>query len=110
MKKKSSKPVILLTLLYFITAALFMLGYVSIKLNCEMLTKKKILAQEELSSKKNWKLNLTAQKQSLISEERILNIARSELGMVKQENPLFVLSVDKEKIKFISQEVNEKYE
>lgn len=108
--KKSSKPVILLTLFYFITAALFMLGYVGIKLNCEILTKKKVLAQEELSNKKNWKLNLTAQKQSLIGEERILNIARDDLGMVKQDNPILVLSVDKEKIETISQEVIDKYE
>lgn len=108
--KKSSKPVILLTLFYFITVALFMLGYVGIKLNCEILTKKKVLAQEELSNKKNRMLNLTAQKQSLIGEERILNIARDDLGMVKQDNPILVLSVDKEKIETISQEVIDKYE
>jgi cell division protein FtsL len=108
--KKSSKPAILFVMFYFAVATLFVLGYVGIKLNCEGLTKKKVLAEEELADKKNWKLNLTAEKQSLIGEERIVKIAEEELGMVKESNPILVLTVDKEKIDKISKEIKDKYE
>jgi cell division protein FtsL len=107
--KKSSKPVLLLILIYIIATTIFILGYISVKLKCEALTKQKVLAREELENKKNWKLNLTAQFQSLISEDRIVPIAE-ELGMVKPTEPPVIIYVDKNKIEEISKIIKDKYE
>jgi cell division protein FtsB len=108
--KKSVKPILLLALVYIITITLFILGYISVKLKCEELTKQKVLAEEELENKKNWKLNLTAQYQSLTSEDRIAPIAEDELGMIKPAEPPLVLYVDKNKIEEISKIIKDKYE
>ena len=48
--KKSAKPLILFSLFYMITITLFILGYVGIKLNCEELTKQKVLAEQEIEN------------------------------------------------------------
>ena len=39
--KKSSKPLIAVVVLFLVTVAILVLGYVSIKLKCEMMTKAK---------------------------------------------------------------------
>ena len=52
--KKSAKPLILFTLFYMVTITIFILGYVGIKLNCEELTRQKVLAEQEMENIKNW--------------------------------------------------------
>ena len=108
--KKSAKPLILFTLFYLVTITLFILGYVGIKLNCEELTKQKVLAEQELENIDNWKLNLSAQHQALISEDRIVPIAEEELGMIKPTEQPVVINVDKNKIEKVSEIVKGKYE
>ncbi len=108
--KRSAKPLILLTLFYMVTITLFILGYVGIKLNCEELTKQKVLAEQELENIKNWKLNLSAQQQALTSEDRIIPIAEEELGMIKPAEAAVILTVDKNKIEKTSKIVKDKYE
>jgi cell division protein FtsL len=108
--KKSAKPLILLTLFYMITITLFILGYVGIKLKCEEMTKQKILAKQELENIENWKLSLSAQRQSLTAEDRIVPIAEEELGMIKSADAPVILTVDKNEIEKISKIVKGKYE
>lgn len=108
--KKSAKPLILLTLFYMITVTLFILGYVGIKLNCEELTRQKVLIRQELENIKNWKLSLSAKQQALTSEDRILPIAEEELGMTKPARAPAVLVVDKTQIEKVSKIVKDKYE
>ena len=108
--RKSAKPLILLVMFYMVTITLFVLGYVSIKLKCEELTKQKVLAEQELEDRENRKLNLLAQQQSLSSEDRIVPIAENELGMVKTAEPPDVLTLDKNEIEKISKIIKEKYE
>ena len=108
--KKSAKPLILFTLFYMVTITLFILGYVGIKLNCEELTKQKVLAEQELENIKNWKLSLSARQQALTAEDRIVPLAEKELGMVKPSDAPIILNVDKIEIEKISKIVKDKYE
>jgi len=110
--KKSAKPLILFTLFYMVTITIFILGYVGIKLNCEELTKQKVLAEQELENIKNWKLSLSARQQALTAtaENRIVPIAEEELGMVKPSDSPVVLTVDKSEIEKVSKIVKDKYE
>ena len=107
---KNSKPLIGFLLTTGFAVTLYALGYVSIKLKCESLIKQKVMAEESLSSARNWKLNLTAQFQYLNSAERIIVIAGNELGMVKSAAPVLKLTVSSNKIESIQKEINAKYE
>ncbi len=108
--KKSSKPLIAVVVLFLITAAVIVLGYVSIKLKCEVMTKQKVLAEEKLNAKNNTKVSLIAEYQYYSSEDRIVEIAKDELGMIKQNNPSIKIDVSKEKVQEISDIINGKYE
>jgi cell division protein FtsL len=107
---KGSKANILYTLFLFIVFTLLGLGYVSIKLKCEQLTKDKVFAEEKLNAVKNTRLSLVATEQNLSSEERIVKIAKSELGMVKKNEPYMQVKVSKEKIDEINKALQKKYE
>jgi cell division protein FtsB len=108
--KKGSKPLILFIMFMLITGTVLILGYISVKLKCEELTKQKVLAEDELSAKKNRRVSLTAENQFYSSEERITSIAFSELGMIKSANPIFSIKVDKKKIESISDIIRSKYD
>ncbi len=108
--KKSAKPIIFFILFAFVSSTLMTLIYVGVRLECEKSTKEKVLTEEKLSDLKNWKINLIAQDQALLSEERIVNIAENDLGMIKRTDPTIVLKVDKDKIEKISKQLDKKYE
>jgi cell division protein FtsL len=100
--KKTSKPFIALSLLVFIVLTSLVLAYVGIKLECEMLVKEKVLAEEKLVAKKNWRVNLFARYQYLSAKERIVEIAKQELGMIENRDSDTMIIVSKDKIKKIS--------
>jgi|SRR3972149_1839115 len=108
--KKNSKSKIFFTLFLFVVFTLLGLGYVSIKLKCEELTKNKILAEEKMNAIKNTRLSLTASQQLLTSEERIVKTAEEELGLVKGVPPQMVLKVSRERIDEINEALKRKYE
>ncbi len=108
--KKNSKKTILFNLILIAAIAVFVLGYVGVKLKYDILTKDNVLMVRELKSKKNWKTNLLAQKQSLISESRIVEIAENKLGLTKYLKPDKTLSVKKSKIKELTNKLRGKNE
>jgi cell division protein FtsB len=108
--KKSAKPLIFFNSFVFIVVTSLILGFVGVKLECEKLTKNKVLTAERLIEIKNWRTNLIAQDQDLSAEERITGIAQSELGMVRRTEAPVELDVSKEKIEEISKAVEKKYE
>jgi hypothetical protein len=107
---KNSKPLIGYVLSFGVVCTFFALSYVGIKLKCESLIKEKVISEQSLNSSRNWTLNLTAQFQYLDSEERIVETAANELGMVKGSAPVIRFSVSREKIESIQKEVSAKYE
>ena len=106
----NSKPFLGYGLLTGIAITIYALSYVGIKLECESLIKDKVITIQNYSSAQNEKLNLTAYFQLLNSEERIVEIAQNELGMIKCPAPVLTLSVSRDKIERIQKEVNSKYE
>ena len=79
-------------------------------MECERLVKVKVMTEEKLEAKKNSKLNLTAEVQALSSEERIVKIAKEDLGMIRRTEPPIVVTVSKSKIEHISKILKKKYE
>ena len=67
-----------------------------------MMIKEKVLAEEKLNSKKNWRINLIAQHQFLSAKERIVEIAKEELGMVEKTDYDTIIIVSKDKIRRIA--------
>jgi cell division protein FtsL len=108
--KKGSKPGIIVILLLLIMAATTVLAYVAIKKKCELLTKDKVLAAEDLDLAKNRRISLVAQLQMLTSEERITEIAVNQLKMKKRTEPFIEFKADTEKIERISGILKEKYD
>ena len=108
--KKSAKPLILFNSFVFIVITSLILGVVGTKLECEKLTKDKVLAGQRLNEVKNWKTNLTAQDQDLSAEERIVSVSVTELNMVRRKDVSMELNVSKEKIEEISKAIDKKYE
>ena len=108
--KKSAKPLIFFNSFVFIVITSLILGFVGVKLECEKLTKEKVLTEEKLKEIKNWKINLIAQDQDLSAEERIISIAETDLGMIRRTDVPIELSVSKEKIEEISKAIEKKYE
>jgi len=108
--KKSAKPLIFFNSFVFIVITSLILAYVGVKLECEKLTREKVLTEEKLKEIKNWRINLTAQDQDLSAEERIVGIAESELGMIRRTEAPLQLDVSKEKIEEISKAIEKKYE
>jgi cell division protein FtsL len=108
--KKGSKPFIFFVLFLLVTYSLLILGYVGVKLECEILTKEKFDSQKLLDSKSNRLTNLIAVVQNLSSEERIVKIAAEELNMIKRIDPQMLITVSKEKIESMKKELGKKYE
>jgi cell division protein FtsL len=108
--KKSFKPFIALILLTFIGLTFLILSYVGIKLECEMLIKDKVLAEEKYNSKKNWCVNLVAQIQFLSTKERIVEIAKNGLGMVEKTEYDTILIVSKDKINRIAEILEQEHD
>ncbi len=108
--KKGSKLFIAFGIFAFFTSTLLILAVIGFKLECEKLTKENVITKEKLSDIKNAKVNLIAQDQALSSEERIVSIARDELGMIRNTETPAVLTISKEKVEKISNALKQKYE
>lgn len=107
---KGSKSKIVSTLFLLIVFTLLGLGYVSIKLKCEAMIKEKFLLGEKLKAISNQNTALLGQRQDLTSEERIIEIAKNELGLEQNTRPQMTAKVSKEKIEKIEKILKEKYE
>ena len=108
--KKNSKKTILFNLLLIATIAVFVLSYVGVKLKYDILAKDKVLLERDLQNLKNSKTNLSAQKQSLTSEGRIVALAKQNLGLVNYLKPNKTIRVQQAKIKELSKKLRGKNE
>ena len=110
MKKSSRiKRISTIILMLFAFGALIV-SYVALKKKCEDLIKQKVLAEEELKDQSIKTNNLIARHQNLTSEDRIVSIAAYELGMIIEDPPIMVLTIDKEKISELQTLVQEQYD
>jgi cell division protein FtsL len=108
--KKSSKPTIfiILTLLLILTA--FALVSVGVKLKYEQYVLQKDKAEKIYKSENQRKIKLTAEFQTVTSEERIVAVAKSDLGMIRNIEAPLVIKYENQKIENLSETLKEKYE
>lgn len=108
--KKSSKPIIflLLTLLLIVTA--FALVSVGIKLKYEQLLLQKDKAEKTYKAEDQKRIKLTAEYQTVTAEERIVDVATSELGLIRNIESPFIIKYNNDKVEGLSETIKEKYE
>ena len=108
--KKSSKPIIflLLTLLLIVTA--FALVSVGIKLKYEQLLLQKDKAEKTYKVEDQKRIKLTAEYQTVTAEERIVDVATSELGLIRNIESPFIIKYNNDRVDALSETIKEKYE
>ncbi len=108
--KKSSKPTLLLVLILLLRVTVFALLNVGVKLKYEQKLLLKDKAEKIIKTENQKKIKLTAEYQTVTAEERIVNIAKSELGMIRNtENPV-TIKFDSKKLEESLETLTQKYE
>lgn len=108
--KKGSKPIIVYLLIMIVISAVFVLLVVGFKLKTEELARIKFETQNKLKTEQGKEINLIADYQTYSSEERIVRIAASELGMIRRTEPALKLIYSKEKFEEVNSFLNQKYD
>ena len=108
--KKSSKPIIFMLLTLLLIATVFALVSVGIKLKYEQFLLQKDKAEKIYKSESEKKIKLTAEYQTVTSEERIVAVAKSELGLIRNIESPFIIKYDKDKIERLIETIKAKYE
>ncbi|MBE0538917.1 MAG: hypothetical protein IH620_04335 [Ignavibacterium sp.] len=108
--KKSSKPTIflLITLLLIVTA--FTLASIGIKLRYEQLVLQKDKAEKTYKAVSLNKTKLTAEYQTVTAEERIVSVAETELGLIRNVEPSLTIKYDNKNLEELNETLKEKYE
>ena len=108
--KKSSKPAIYLFLSVLIVSTIIALLSIGIKLKLEQFFLQKDKSEKKYKDENQKKIRLIAEYQTVISEDKIIEFAKSDLGLIIDiESPLFI-KYNKEKIDEINKNFKEKYE
>jgi len=100
--KKNTKPLILSILLMLLMATALVLIIIGVRLKYEELTREKVKIEKLLKVENSGKVNLIAEYQTYSSEERIVPIAKNELGLVKRDQPKISISINKSLINEIN--------
>jgi cell division protein FtsL len=110
MKKISKLMRVVVVFIVIFTFGALIVSYVALKKKCEDLIKQEVVAEEELKNQDVWKNNLIARYQNLTSEDRIVLIAAHELGMVIEDPPILIVTIDSEKISDFQTLLQEQYD
>lgn len=108
--KKGNKPIIAYLLLMIIISTVFVLLMVGFKLKTEELSRIKFETESKLKTEEGRKINLTAEYQTFVSEERIVKIAISELGMIRRTEKADRLIFSKNKLEEVNRVLKLKYD
>lgn len=108
--KKSSKPTLLLILILLMIVTVFALVSVGVKLKYEQKLLLKDKAEKMFKSESQKKIKLTAEYQTFSAEERIVAVAKSELGMIRNVESPFVIKFSNKKLEENLEILNQKYE
>jgi cell division protein FtsL len=108
--KKSSKPTLFLILTLLLITAAFALVSVGVKLKYEQYLLQKDKAEKMIKAERHRKIKLTAEYQTVTSEERIVYTAKTELGLIRNVEPPLVVKFDNEKVLSLKETLNQKYE
>ena len=107
---KSSKPTIFLIFLLLLLVTVFVLVGVGIKLKYEQVLLQKDSVEKQLKAETQRKIKLTAEYQTVTAENRIMKIAGSELGLIRDLEAPVIIKYDNQKVEKIEEELKNKYE
>ena len=108
--KKSSKPTLFLILTLLLISAAFVLMSVGVKLKYEQYLLLKDKAEKTYKEENQKKIKLTAEYQTVTAEERIVFVAKTELGLIRNVEAPLIIKFDNEKVLNIEESLNLKYE
>lgn len=108
--KKSSKPTIFLLLTVLLIVTVFALVGIGLKLKYEQFLLQKDKAEKTYKAENQRKIKLTAEYQTVTAEERIVSVAGTELGLIRNVEPDFIIKYDNNKVEEINEILKEKYE
>lgn len=108
--KKSSKPTLLLVLSLLLIVTVFALLNVGVKLKYEQKLLLKDKAEKTIKAENQKRIKLTAEYQAVTAEERIVNTAKSELGMIRNAGNTVIINVDRKKLEENQETLAQKYE
>ncbi len=108
--KKSAKPAILTVLILLLVATTLVLSNVGLRFKYEELVRKKVELDKKLKNQRTKKVNLIAGYQAVSSENKIVFIAESKLGMVRRTQPKIIVNVNKKLIAEVNEKLKAKYE
>lgn len=108
--KKSSKPTLFLILTLLLISAAFVLMSVGVKLKYEQYLLLKDKAEKTFKEESQNKIKLTAEYQTVTAEERIVFVAKTELGLIRNVEAPLIIKFDNEKVLNIEESLNLKYE
>lgn len=108
--KKSSKPTLLLVLSLLLIVTVFALLNVGVKLKYEQKLLLKDKAEKTIKAENQKRIKLTAEYQTVTAEERIVNTAKSELGMIRNAGNTDIINVDRKKLEENQETLAQKYE
>ena len=108
--KKSSKPMLFLVLILLLIATVFALISVGVKLKYEQKLLLKDKAEKLFKAENQKKIKLTAEYQTFSAEERIVTVAKSELGMIRNVESPLVIKFSSKNLEENLETLNKKYE
>ena len=108
--KKSAKPAIFTVLILLLVATTLVLSNVGLRFKYEELVRKKVELDKRLKDQRTKKVNLIAGYQAVSSENKIVFIAESKLGMVRRTQPKIIVNVNNKLIAEVNEKLKAKYE
>ncbi len=108
--KKSAKPAILTVLILLLVATTLVLSNIGLRFKYEELVRKKVELDKKLKDQSTKKVNLIAGYQAVSSENKIVFIAESKLGMVRRTQPKIIVNVNIKLIAEVNEKLKAKYE
>jgi len=98
------------TALIILCAAAAIITYVGLRQEIEKLKKDINLIEEDIRAKNGINTQLKVDVQKLKTEERIVQAASEKLGMIKNNQEVNFIEIDKIQLEQITKAVNSKYE
>lgn len=108
--KKSAKPTIFLLITLLLIVTMFALVSVGLKLKYEQYVLQKDKAEKTYKTESQRKIKLTAEYQTVTAEERIISVAETQLGLIRNIEPAFIIKYNKSKLEDSNEILKEKYE
>ncbi|MBK7630558.1 MAG: hypothetical protein IPJ23_07640 [Ignavibacteriales bacterium] len=108
--KKSAKPTIFLLITLLLIITVFALASVGLKLKYEKNVLQKDKAEKTYKTESQRKIKLTAEYQTVTAEERIVAIAETRLGLIRNVESAFIIKYDINKVEDLNEILKEKYE